>query len=58
VRLGQPKDTESQYFKEVDINNQIKLYVHISLLNLDDNYNPQIDVGWKIFGKGLVLKGI
>ena len=58
MRLGQPKDTELNDFKEIDINNKIKLYVHFSLLNLEDKYKPQIDVEWKILGKGLVIKGI
>lgn len=58
MRLGLPKDDELNDFKEIDVNNKIKLYVHLSLLNLDETYNPKIDVEWKIFGKGLVIKGI
>jgi hypothetical protein len=58
VRLGQPEESEKEDFQEVDIGNNIKLYVHISLLNLDDTYNPKIDVEWKIFGRGLVMKDL
>jgi hypothetical protein len=58
VKLGLPKETELGEYKEVDIGNDMKLYVHVSLLNLDDRYNPKIDVGWKITGRGLVIKGL
>lgn len=58
VKLGLPKEAELGEYKEVDIGNDMKLYVHVSLLNLDDKYNPKIDVGWKITGRGLVIKGL
>lgn len=57
VKLGEPKEAESSDYKEIDIGNNMKLYVHLSFLNLDDLYNPRIDVGWKITGRGLVVKG-
>ena len=58
VRLGQPNETEWSEYKEIDIGNDMKLYVHMTLLSLDDMYNPKIDVGWKITGRGLVVKGL
>ena len=58
VKLGQPNESELSEYKEIDIGNDMKLYVHLSLLNLDDMYNPKVDVGWKITGRGLVIKGI
>lgn len=57
VKLGEPIESELNEYKEIDIGNNMKLYLHLSFLNLDDLYNPRIDVGWRITGRGLVVKG-
>lgn len=57
VKLGVPKESELSEYKEIDIGNNMKLYVHLTFLNLDDLYNPRIDVSWGITGRGLVVKG-
>lgn len=57
MRLGEPKEVELIEYKEIEIN-QIKLYIHISLLNLDEKYSPEVDVQWSLLGKRLVIKGV
>jgi hypothetical protein len=57
IKLGHPDESDNDY-KEVLLNDQVKVYIHLSLLNLDDHYNLKIDSGWGLFGKRLVLKGL
>lgn len=57
VKLGEPKEEEAKDYQAIDLGNDILLYTHISLLNLDDTHNFKIDYGWKLTGKGLKIKG-
>ncbi len=58
VRLGKPEEEYETEYKKVVVNDHVSLYLHESILNLDESYKPKIDVEWKLFGKGLVIKGI
>lgn len=58
INLGRPDDAKVNEYKEVLLNDQVRVYLHLSLLNLDDHYNLKIDIGWGLFGKRLVLKGL
>lgn len=58
VQLGEPKESELDEYQEIEMFNQIKLYLHNSLLNLDETYRPEIDVQWSLKGKRLVIKGV
>ncbi|AHF08711.1 hypothetical protein [Desulfitobacterium metallireducens] len=60
IQLGCPDETKADVntYKEVLLNGQVRVYIHLSLLNLDDSYNLKIDTGWGLFGKKLVLRGL
>lgn len=58
MQLGSPDESQAGDYKEVLLNDQVKVYIHLSLLNLDDSYKLKIDLGWGLFGKKLVLKGL
>lgn len=58
VQLGEPKESERDEYQEIEMFNQIKLYLHSSLLNLDETHHPEIDVQWSLMGKRLMIKGV
>lgn len=58
IKLGRPDEAKANEYKEVLLNDQVRVHIHLSLLNLDDRYNLKIDTGWGLFGKKLVIKGL
>ncbi|HVJ49162.1 hypothetical protein [Desulfitobacterium sp.] len=58
LQLGRPKESEVKEYKEVQLNDHVKIYVHLSLLSLDDSYQLKIDLKRGLLGKRLVLTGI
>lgn len=58
IKLDQPDEADTNAYKEVLLNDQVKVFIHVSLLNLDDSYNLRIDTGWGLMGKKLSLKGL
>lgn len=58
LKLDRPEEANANAYKEVLLNDQVKVYIHISLLNLNDSHNLKIDTRWGLMGKKLGLNGL
>ena len=56
VRLGLPTKEELNECKEINLENDTKLFLHNTLLELCEEDNPVVDVQWTLFGRKLTIK--